>query len=165
MPRRNDIHRIFAVGLAATLLHGGQVVHSQGIVDCVWPAPIHLSRIVGKVVDPSGVPIPDVNLTLWKDSEKVVSAKSADDGTFRMRVPSGTYLLRAEKQYFDSLHLEVHIGNDMYHFVRPSFLNVILGMKTITCTWATTSRAEFEHELQHYKSRVSGTKEEDATQK
>lgn len=134
-------------------------------VDCVWPATIHLSRVVGRVVDPFGAPIPDVQVSL-NDADRVVGTVRTDaQGAFTLKVPAGKYQMRAELKLFAPLQVDLEVGQDVVHVVHSSFLNVILGLRGSFCSWATTSKSEFQNEINSNKKRSSGNKENNATQK
>jgi hypothetical protein len=156
----------FAFVILAILFGPGPAhLHAQGIADCVWPEPIYLSRIVGQVVDSEGAVLPDALVTL-RDSDRAVGTTRTDQaGAFTLKAPQGVYQLLVERQYFDTLHLEVHLGSDAYHLVRPSYLHVILAIHWLSCTWATTSDRKFKQEIENYKTEFPRSSETHATQK
>jgi hypothetical protein len=158
--------RYFAFVILAILF--GRVpthLHAQGIVDCVWPNPIHLSRIVGNVVDSEGVVLPDAIVTL-RDGDRTVGTTRTDQaGAFSLKAHQGVYQLLVERQYFDTLHLEVHLGSDADHIVHPSYLHVILAIRGLSCTWITTSDRKFKQGIKNYKTRTQISSEKNATQR
>jgi hypothetical protein len=126
---------------------------------------MYLSRIDGQVVDSDGAVLPDAIVTL-RDGDRTVGTTRTDlAGAFSLKAPQGVYQLLVERQYFDTLHLEVHLGSDAYHLVRPSYLHVVLAIRWLSCTWATTSNREFKQEIQRYKTRIPRSSEIYATQK
>jgi hypothetical protein len=116
-------------------------------------------------VDSEAAVLPDALVTLQDGGRTGGTTRTDQAGAFTLKAPQGVYQLLVQRQYFDTLHLEVHLGSDVYHLVRPSYLHIILAIRGLSCTWATTSDHEFKQEIEKYKTRISRSSETHATQK
>ena len=154
------------IGFAAVVslsLH--QSVHSQGIVDCVYPGQVTVSRLEGQVFDPFGVVVPGVVITL--DDERGSTQKNTTDsqGRFRLAVSPGKYSFKAVFPMFQTSQTELSVGEDLVGLLRPSNVYVILGLNGSYCAWVTASRKEFRQIISSNKKRSEESIQRNATQR
>jgi hypothetical protein len=167
MPRRNDIPLLLAIGVV--LLAPAAQLAGQGIVDCVSPRRVYALRLKGVVIDPTGAPIPNAKLSIEANGKMLGTASSNSDGSFSLKSKPGVYTLKVglsdAHDVFDPLSVELHSGMSVRTLFRPGQLRVILGIRYMDCTWATTSRKEFEYEIRSNKGRLKESEQNNATQK
>lgn len=116
---------------------------------------IPISRVEGTVVDPSGEPIPNVEVNLKQDG-KVISSITADEaGRFSLSVSPGNYDLNANARGFVPGFARIDVGHDAVRLFKSTHLWMILvvGMLEDHCTFTTTSRRKFEKAIQEHKKR------------
>jgi Carboxypeptidase regulatory-like domain len=128
---------------------------AQGIVDCVDPSLIRVTRIQGHVLDPSGVPIPTAVVSLSRDEKVIATTQTGEAGDFSIRVPAGEYEVRIKAKNFDQLHFRVLSGEDVSSVFRRSDIRAVLSIAHISCPWATTSNKEFQQELKISRKRYN----------
>jgi hypothetical protein len=136
-----------------------------GIIDCVGQSRVHIAHLRGWVFDPTGVVIPNVNLTLNRGDRVVAQTTSDENGRFDFKVSSGEYELRVQSQHFRAIPLKVHVGIDLHSLYHPGELRWILELAGMNCSWATTSVAEFEKEIRRFDERLKNDVENNARHK
>lgn len=136
-----------------------------GIVDCVGQPPVHVAHLRGSVFDPTGVVIPNVNLTLKRGDTVVAQTASDRNGRFDLRLPSGKYELSVQSEKFRAIPLKIHVGFDVHSLLRPGELRWILEVTGMNCSWATTRVAVFEKEIRVFNERLKKDKQSNALQK
>jgi protocatechuate 3,4-dioxygenase beta subunit len=121
---------------------------------CVYQT-ISVSRVQGTIVDPSGVPIPNVEVELKRDGERAAVTTTGENGEFSIQAPPGAYDLNAHGKAFAPGFARIDVGTDLARIVRPTHIWMILdvGMTMENCTFATTSRRQFEKAIQAFKRR------------
>jgi Carboxypeptidase regulatory-like domain len=132
-------------------------------IDCIGQPTIHLSRLQGTVFDPSGVPVPTVEISLVQDGQIVEKATTAEDGNFDLKAPAGNYELRVRSAYFRAIPLRIHLGTDFHTIFHPGELRWILEISGLNCSWATTSATAFDKEIQRFKERLKRDAQKNAT--
>lgn len=132
-------------------------------VDCVNPAKLHVSRILGQVFDPSGNPIPSANIEVRNGEQQFKHANADASGNFDVKLPFGEYSLEVSYRPFQSLNVEADVGQDLRTIARPTSLYVILGLAGSFCSWVTTSKKEFHHEVRANKKRIEEAAQRYAT--
>jgi len=118
------------------------------IVDCAMQRKLVVPHVKGRVFDPSGAPIPGAEISLKSDGVQNAQSKTDSDGRFELKVPPGSYHLRAEMRGFEVTTAELEVGRDIANIVHPKALMVILAFGSMNCPWVTTSDKEFK-ELAH----------------
>ena len=94
------LNTVIRFGVAAALLL---------LIALVTPRPVHgqqvMAAITGRVVDPTGAPVPDAKITAVDvDRGSVFPTVTNSDGVYDLpNVPIGNYNLRVERQGFQSL--------------------------------------------------------------
>jgi hypothetical protein len=116
----------------------------DGIVDCVMQKKLLVSRVQGRVFDPSGVPVPGAQIALSREGAQQIQSKTDAKGEFTLRVPSGSYRFKAKLQGFEVTEAELEVGNDLANLARPTALKVILALPGMNCPWVTASNKEFK---------------------
>lgn len=155
-----------ALCLVATFgLCGSSLICAQGIVDCVYPGHVAVSRIEGEVFDPFGVVVPGVVVSLVSEQGSTLQTKTDNEGRFRLAASAGNYSFRAVFPMFQASQTELSVGEDLAGLVHPSNLRVILGMTGSFCSWVTTSQKEFRNIINSNKKRSEESAKKHATQK
>jgi hypothetical protein len=121
---------------------------------CVYRT-ISVSRVQGTIVDPSGVPIPNVDDELKRDGKRTATGTTNESGEFSIQASPGVYDLNAHGSAFARGFARIDIGTDLVRLARPTHIWMILdvGMTMENCTLATTSRRQFEKAIQAFKRR------------
>jgi hypothetical protein len=174
MPRRNDIQKILVIGSGPITLSRWVVVvfllcaaipPGFGQVDCFGYRMHLVSKIEGRIFDPSGIPLPKAKVTLLRDSAVVDRAETDERGWFEIKAPRGKYNLRAEARGFAEGFAMLDVAHDPNHLLHRSTLWIILGLGfSEPCPTSTTSHREFLHLLQTQKQQL-GLTDKNATQK
>ena len=141
-----------------------------GIVDCFGQRKVRVSRVVGKVFDPTGVAVPGAKILLsgvgeyMQPNANPASESIADNaGRFVIKAVPGDYMLEIETPAFVSPHVEIDLGRDLVSFAHPENLYVMLGLSGSFCPWVTTSRRAFDREVRLNRKRLQNTGPESAT--
>lgn len=113
--------------------------NAQGIVDCIVQPKIAVSRVRGQAFDPQGVPVPNVTISAERDLSAIIKSKTDSNGRFDLKLPDGTYRLRAELVGFEITTADLEVGRDLFTLLRPRSLKVILALPGYNCPWVTTS--------------------------
>lgn len=140
-------------------------LHAQGIVDCVNPATLNVSRVKGQVFDPTGVVVPRVAVSLTSEQGTNLTAISDREGRFRFPAATGRYQLKSALPMFQPAAVELDVGKDAVRLINPSDIRVILGLAGSFCPWVTTSNREFQRIIRANKKRLKETVQYNATQK
>lgn len=140
--------RCFLGGTMAILIGIGTpaILHAQ----CVSRV-MRVSRVQGTVFNTSGIPIPNVTVSLELQGKAVATTKTDDVGRFSIPANPGIYDLRADGNGFAPESRRIEIGSDTVRMFRPKHLWIILyvGRLSEDCgLWATTSRKQFEEVVQ-----------------
>jgi hypothetical protein len=155
-----------AVVLTALIsLPSSQFARSQGIVDCVYPGHVAVSRVEGKVFGPFGVVVPGVVVSLVNEQGSTLQTKTDSEGRFRVAASPGKYSFKAVFPMFQTSQTELNVGEDLVGLVHPGNLWVILGLNGADCAWVTTSQKEFRQIISSNKKRAEESAQRNATQK
>jgi Carboxypeptidase regulatory-like domain len=119
---------------------------------CVDPT-ISFSHVQGTIVDSSGEPIPDVDLTLTSEGKAIASTATDQAGRFSIPAPPGKYGLRANRSGFITGFVRLNVGADLVQVLRPKHFWMILEVATRMdqCTETITSRRQFEERFNKKK--------------
>jgi hypothetical protein len=142
-----------------------QFAHTQGIVDCVYPGRVSVSRVEGQVFDPSGTVVPGVIITLADERGSKIQTTTDGQGRFRLAASPGEYSFTAVVPMFQTSQTRLNVGEDLAGLFHPSNLRVILGMAGSFCPWVTTSQREFRDVISSNKKRIEEAAQGNATQK
>jgi hypothetical protein len=174
MPRRNDIQKILVIGSGQLALDRWGVLvfllcatipQASGQVDCFGYRKHLVSKVEGRVFDPSGIPIPKAEITLRRDSAVVSRSETDDRGRFVIKAPTGKFDLRAEARGFAEGYAILDVGHDPIHLLHRSTLWIILGVGTPgPCPTSTTNHREFLLLIEDQKKQL-GLLGNNATQK
>jgi len=149
---------------ALTSLTSPQFARSQGIVDCVCPGHVAVSRVGGRVFDPFGVAVPGAAISLVDEQGSTLQTKTDSEGRFRVAASPGKYSFKAAFPRFQTSQTELNVGEDLVGPVRQGNLWVILGLEGADCAWVTTSHKEFRQIISSNKERAEGSARRNATQ-
>lgn len=119
------------------------------IAQCVY-RPISVSRLQGTILTRDGKPIPNVNVELKRNSDRIASATTNEAGEFLIKAVPGEYELRSEARGFAPGFAEVELGSDLVRTLIPrTHLWMILdvGMINDYCQFTTTSRSKLRKAL------------------
>ena len=122
-----------------------------GVAQCISRT-LSVSRVQGAVFDQMGRPIPDVDVSLKRESRVVEGVETDGSGRFSIRSSPGAYDLYVNARNFVSGDTRIEVGNDLIGVLRPTKLWVILqvGMLSENCgPFVTTSRRQFENATKH----------------
>ncbi|HEY2858986.1 MAG TPA: carboxypeptidase-like regulatory domain-containing protein [Terracidiphilus sp.] len=139
-------------------------VNVQAQVDCMVQPAIHVSQARGRVFDLTGVPIPNVAITLTREGQVVSTTTTLEDGGFAFIAPAGKYELEMNAEGFGHSTLYLQSGTDMVSLVHRGQLQVILGLPFLNCTWGTTSKRKFDREVQQGRDRLRERAQHNGTQ-
>ena len=135
-----------------------------GIVDCVSQAKLTASRLVGVVVDPSGVPVPHANVSITANENARIATVTDSKGRFSLNAPAGEYLLVVKATPFVSAEVGVRLGRDVAGIVHHNDLYVILGLAGSFCPSITTSVKAFRRTVRDNNNRMQESAKKNATQ-
>jgi hypothetical protein len=121
-----------------------------GIVDCVEPKKIAVSRIQGQVFDTSGAVVPGATVSVTLDGKVKTLATAGANGEFRFKFDSGHYVLRVSSQGFQATEAELEVGGDVFSLLRRTVLRVILAVPGNNCPWVAVSNREFKEIIHNY---------------
>ena len=135
--------------------------------DCIGYKNLVVSKIEGRVFDPSGVPIPNALVTVTRNADMGVSDTTDANGSFSMPSTSGEYKVHAALAGFESAFAIIEVRHGLTSIFHRKSLWLILGVGGAEpCPTSTTSRAEFLKIIDEYnKKQNSGNKQNDATGK
>ena len=68
------------------------------------------TRVTGRIVDPSGLPLPGVTVVLGTSAFASLTVTTSIDGQFAIEVPAGTYTLTAELAGFEPATRRLVVG-------------------------------------------------------
>jgi hypothetical protein len=135
---------------------GSSISFAQGgIIDCVGQPMVHVAHLHGRVFDPTGVVIPNINLILNRGNSVVAQTTSDENGRFDIEVPSGEYELHVQSQHFRAIPLKIHVGIDIHSLFHHGELRWILELAGMNCSWATRNGAAFEKGILRFKDRLN----------
>jgi len=154
----------FPLALTVCLCSCG-AIHAQGIVDCVYPGHVVVSRVQGQVADPFGVAVPGVTVTLVDKRGSTLRATTDSQGRFSVDASPGEYSFKAALSNFQASQTQLNVGEDLAGLFHPSNLHVILGMAGSFCPWITTNESEFRSNISRNKKRSEESTQRNATQK
>jgi len=159
--------RCFLGGAAAVLisLPLSLSAHSQGIVDCVSPSHISVSRVQGQVFDPSGVAVPGVTVSLVDKRGARQEIETDSQGLFHIEALPDSYEFKAAQRSFETASAGLYILGREDVGPRPDYLYVVLGMGGSFCPWVTASKHEFQRIIRDNKKRMREAAQQNATQK
>jgi hypothetical protein len=149
----------------AAVVYASSSAFAQGIVDCVYPGRVAVSRVQGQVFDPFGVAVPGVFVSLRNEQSSTLQTKTDDNGHFQIAAPPGEYSFTAVLSMFQTSQTTLSVGKDLVRLVRPDGLYVILGLNGSDCAWVTTSQKEFRQIISSNKKRSEESAQRNATQK
>jgi hypothetical protein len=155
---------VFGLGPCIAAL-SPQVASGQGIVDCVYPGRVSVSRVQGRVFDPFGAIVPGVVITLVDEHNATLQTTTDEQGRFHLASSPGKYRFKAVFQMFQTSQTELNVGEDLVGLVHPSDLRVILGLSGSYCAWVTTSQKEFRQIISSNEKRLKESAQKHATQK
>jgi hypothetical protein len=126
------------------------LIPPQCLAQCVVRT-ISVSRVQGTTFDPSGQPIPNVQVSLEQDGRLVASFTTDESGGFSVPANPGDYELHANARGFASGVARINVGSDLIRVVRPTHIWMILYVGSAELDrcpgFATTSRAKFEKSI------------------
>ena len=114
------------------------------------PGPLHLWRLHGFFMDPTGKPIENVEITLVRDGTIHYTTKTDATGKFAFDHVSGRYSLHIDKsKEFSELSREVIVGVETATMLRRVTLYVIAGPGACTddCSSVFTSKSDYENTI------------------
>ncbi len=155
---------VIGLGLSSSVL-SLQMAHAQGIVDCVYPGRVSVSRVRGRVFDPFGAALPGVAIKLADEQSLTLETTADGWGRFHFSASPGKYSFEATLPMFQTSRAQLIVGEDLIGLVRHSELYVILGLSGSECAWATTSQKEFKQIVSSNKKRSEEPVQNNATQK
>ncbi len=113
------------------------------------PAPIHLWRLHGLLVNPEGKPLTNVPVTLSRDNKIVDKTTTDSDGRFAFDHIYGHFQLHIDRTHYSPLDREVIVGIETAELSRK-MLYVIAGPGACTddCSSVFTNKNEFQKTIQ-----------------
>jgi hypothetical protein len=143
-----------------------------GIVDCFGQPRVQVSRLMGTVFDPTGVPVPGAEVQLFPAAgfqnprvKPLVETTTDDAGNFRLDSKPGTYMFEVKSPAFEGTQVEIDLGRDLVNTLHPARLYVMLGLAGSFCPWVTISKRGFEHEVEINQKRLDSKSTENTTLK
>ena len=144
-PRRSFWLRCFLGVASWTLLFlTGALSISAQRIDI--PKPERLVHAEGYVVNPTGKPAADVEVTLTRDEKVAFRTRTDKSGEFQFEHVSGQYLFRVERSEYAPAAREIVITDELVTNLEHKKLYVILGPGACAdeCSRVLTSKREFE---------------------
>jgi len=114
-------------------------------VDC-FAKTLTVSGIKGRVFDPSGKPVPKVEVSLKRDSDMAILAITDSNGDFSFSLPvsSGDFSVEASASGFSPAFARVKLQHGILSVLHRNRMLMILGVGGMEpCPSATTNKAEF----------------------
>jgi hypothetical protein len=136
-----------------------------GIVDCIGQGEIRTSHAQGVVVDPTGIPVPSVVVSLYAAGTGKLKSTTGPNGKFSIEAPEGQYRFKVEASPFAGPDTELRLGRDLISVLHPNELHVVLGLAGSFCPWVATSDRAFKREINSNKQRLQEKVQKNATQK
>ena len=140
--------RCFLGGMIlATLLPDSRVLQAQ--VDI--PKPERLTHVEGIVVDPSGHPVSDIEVTLAKPDAVTfeLSTRTDQAGGFHFDKVKGDYLFRVARSRYAPAERAVFVTDEIVTVLERKKLYVILGPGACqdACSAVLTSKKDFDRAI------------------
>jgi len=128
--------------IVATLLFPWAIARAQLDV----PGPTHLWHLKGVVVNGSGQPVQDLEVTLVRNDQVLHTTKTDTKGRFAFDHVSGRYWLRMHPKNFSIVSREVIVGDEALMYLRKKAFYVMLGPGACTddCSQVFTSKGNFD---------------------
>jgi hypothetical protein len=113
------------------------------------PGPEHLTHVDGLVVNTSGHPVPDLEVTLARDDKVAFQTRTDKSGEFRFEHVSGKYMFRVARSKYAPAVREIVVTDEIVTRVEHKKLYVIVGPGACMdeCSAVITSKREFEREI------------------
>jgi hypothetical protein len=113
------------------------------------PGPEHLTRVEGLVVNSSGQPVADLEVTLVRDEKVAYRTRTDTAGAFRFEHVSGHYMFRVARSEYAPAAREIVVTEEIVTRVERKKLYVILGPGACMdeCSSVLTNKREFERNL------------------
>jgi len=113
------------------------------------PGPFHLTHLEGVVVNQSGKPIENGEITLVQDDKVAYSTRTDRSGHFEFKNVTGRYRLRMHTPTYSVVSREVLIGFEIVTAMKRNKLYIILGPGACSddCSSVFTSKREFNQTL------------------
>jgi hypothetical protein len=141
------------------------LAHAQGIVDCVDPASLSVSRVQGQVFDPSGTVVSGVSVTLVDVRSADQRTTTDNQGRFHVDALPDQYIFNASLPPFRRASAKLAVLGREDVGPRPGYFYVILGTGGSFCPWVTASRREFQKIIHANQRRMKEAAQANATQK
>jgi carboxypeptidase family protein len=112
--------------------------------------PLHLWRLHGFYMDPTGNPIANVELSLQRDGAMLYKTKTDAAGWFAFEHVSGRYTLHIDKtSNYSQLSREVIVGLETATILRKNTLYLVAGPGACTddCSSVFTSKYDYENAI------------------
>jgi hypothetical protein len=119
------------------------------------PGPEHLIHVEGYIVNTSGHPVVNAEVTLVRDEKVMFRTQTDKSGRFRFGHVSGQYLFRVERSEYAPAARQVLVGNELVTRLERKKLYVIVGPGACldACSSVLTNKREFNQAIRE-KSRL-----------
>ena len=144
--------RCFLGGAMWTLLCFG--VASPLIAQVDIPGPERLTHVEGYVVNTSGHPAADLEVTLTRDEKVVFRSRTDKSGAFRFENVSGQYVFHVKRSEYSPAVRDIVVTDEIVTHLERKKLYVILGPGACmdACSSVLTSKRDFDRAIRE-KSR------------
>jgi len=144
----------YFLGLAVLVVPTVVAPVASGQADC-FSKTLSVAEVEGQVVDPSGVPIPNAELSLTRNSDMAIFDTTDSSGNFSFSTPDGEFWISASALGFAPMKTAVHVRKGPARGSDPSPLVLILGVGIFQpCPPATTSRKELTRIIHDFNRRI-----------
>jgi hypothetical protein len=96
------------------------------------------------------------DIYLRPDAKPAFETKTDRAGRFLLNAKAGNYFLDVKTSSFVGPQVEIDLGRDLFGFIHPGNLYVMLGLSGSFCAWVTQSHRKFEHEVQLNRTELQG---------
>ena len=113
------------------------------------PKPERLTHAEGYVVNSTGKPVVDLEVTLTRDDKVAFRTRTDKSGGFRFEHVSGPYLFRVERSEYAPAAREIVVTDEIVTNLERKKLYVILGPGACAdeCSSVLTSKKDFEKSI------------------
>jgi hypothetical protein len=107
--------------------------------------PFHVRHVLGYVVNKSGKPIADAQVTLDNGDSVVYKTKTDDSGRFEFNHAGGRLWLHVNAPHYSAARRQVVVGPDFRAFFHSGTFYVMLGPGACSdeCSWVFTRKIQF----------------------
>jgi Carboxypeptidase regulatory-like domain len=119
------------------------------------PGPERLSHVEGRVVNPVGLSVADVEVTLVRDNKIAYQIRTDKSGEFRFDHVSGQFTFRVARSEYSAAMREIVVTDEVVTVLERKKLYVILGPGACKdeCSSVLTSKREFDRAIREKNKR------------